>query len=88
MLRLVHNYARACVVCQSNKLELFYPAGLMQPLSVPSQLWADISLDFIEALPKVHGKSVILTVVDRFSKHAHFIALGQPYTASSVTRPS
>jgi len=25
-------------------------------------------MDFIEALPKVHEKSVILTVVDRFSK--------------------
>lgn len=43
-------------------------------------------MDFIEALPRVHGKSVILTVVDRFSKHAHFIPLGHPYTASSVAR--
>ena len=39
-------------------------------------------MDFIEGLPKVHGKSVILTVVDRFSKHA----LSHPYTASSVAR--
>ena len=34
----------------------------------------------------MHGKSVILTVVDRFSKYAHFIALGHPYTAASVAR--
>jgi transposase InsO family protein len=53
---------------------------------VPSRVWADISIDFIEALPKVHGKSVILTVVDRFSKYAHFIPLGHPYTAISVAR--
>ena len=43
-------------------------------------------MDFIEGLPKVHGKSVILTVVDRFSKYARFIALSHPYTASSVAR--
>jgi hypothetical protein len=49
-------------------------------------VWADISMDFIERLPKVGGKSVILTVVDRFSKYAHFIALGHPYTTSSIAR--
>jgi hypothetical protein len=58
----------------------------LQPLLVPSQVWADIIMDFIEALPKVHGKSVILTVVDRFSKFAHFIPLIHPYTTTSVAR--
>lgn len=43
-------------------------------------------MDFVEALPKVHGKSILLTVVDRFSKYAHFIPLGHPYTAASVAR--
>jgi len=81
---LVHDYVRTCAVCQRNKTEALHPAGLLQPLPVPSRIWADISIDFIEALPKVHGKSVILTVVDRLSKYAHFIPLGHPYTASSV----
>ena len=43
-------------------------------------------MDFIEGFPKVGVKSVILTVVDRFSKFAHFIALGHPYTAASVAK--
>ena len=43
-------------------------------------------MDFIEGLPKVHDKSVILTIVDRFSKYSHFIALSHPYTATSVAR--
>ena len=64
--------------CQRNKTETLQPASLLQPLEVPSQIWADISMDFIEGLPKVGGKSIVLTMVDRFSKYAHFIALGHP----------
>lgn len=41
-------------------------------------------MDFIEDLPRVHGKSAILTVIDRLSKYAHFIPLGHLYLASSV----
>lgn len=43
-------------------------------------------MDFIEGLPRVNSKIVILTVVDRLSKAAHFIPLGHPYTATSVAR--
>ncbi|KAF0888484.1 hypothetical protein E2562_014721 [Oryza meyeriana var. granulata] len=49
-------------------------------------VWANIGLDFVEALPKVGGKSVILTVVDRFSKYCHFIPLAHPYTAETVAQ--
>jgi hypothetical protein len=83
---LVHDWVHTCTTCQRNKTLAQQPGGLLQPLEVPSQVWSDISIDFIEGLPKVAGKSVILTVVDRFSKYAHFIALGHPYTASSVAR--
>jgi len=43
-------------------------------------------MDFIEGFPRMGGKSVILTIIDRFSKNAHFIALGHPYMAISVAR--
>ena len=82
----IQDFIRACVVCQRNKVEHLHPAGLLQPLPIPSAVWQDVSMDFIEALSKVGGKSVILTVVDRFSKYAHFIALRHPYSATSVAR--
>jgi hypothetical protein len=43
-------------------------------------------LDFIEGFPKVGGKSVILTVVDWFSKYAHFITLDHPYFVTMVAK--
>lgn len=84
--RLVRDFVRACATCQRNKTEALHPAGLLHPLEVPAIVWTEISMDFIEGLPRVHGKSVILTVVDRFSKYAHFIALSHPYTAISVAK--
>jgi hypothetical protein len=43
-------------------------------------------MDFIEGFPKVGGKSVILTILDRFSKFAHFIMLSHRYSAPSVAK--
>lgn len=85
--RLVQAHVQACVTCQRNKThQTLQPAGLLQTLDVPSLVWADISMDFIEGLPKVRRKSVILPVVDCFSKYAHFISLGHPYTTASAAR--
>jgi hypothetical protein len=81
---IVRDLVRACVVCQQNKVEQLHPGELLQPLDVPSAVWAYIAMDFVEGFPKINGKSVILTVVDRFSKFARFIPLGHPYTTTSV----
>jgi hypothetical protein len=43
-------------------------------------------MDFVVGFPKVDGKSVILTVVDWFSKFAHFIPVDHPYSAVSVAK--
>jgi hypothetical protein len=84
--KLVQEYIRACATCQRNKSEQLHPAGILQPLGIPEMVWSDIAMDFVEGLPRVNGKSVILTVVDHFSKSAHFIPLGHPYSASTVAQ--
>jgi hypothetical protein len=43
-------------------------------------------MDFVEGFPKVGGKCVVLTVVDQFSKMAHFVPLGHPYTTLTVAQ--
>ena len=64
----IKDHIRCCEVCQRTKSDTSKPAGLLQPLPIPDRPWLDISLDFIEGLPKSHGQDVILVVVDRLTK--------------------
>lgn len=47
--------------------------GLLQPVANPTMLWEEIAMDFIVELPKSGGNTLIWTIVDLFSKQAHFI---------------
>ena len=75
-----------CDICQRNKHENVSYPGLLQLLPILEQVWMDISMDFIEGLHKSHGKHVIVVVVDRLSKYAHFMPMSHPYTALDVAQ--
>ena len=69
------DFVKACPVCNQHKTSRQAPAGLLQPLPVPHRPWSHISMDFVTGLPSSEGHTVILTIVDRFSKMAHFVPL-------------
>eukprot|EP00066_Takifugu_rubripes_P011978 XP_011601244.1 PREDICTED: uncharacterized protein LOC105416325 [Takifugu rubripes] len=75
MARDTKDYIAACPVYSRGKASHQPPAGLLQPLEIPRRPWSHIAVEFITGLPPSQGHEVVLTVVDRFSKSAHFIPL-------------
>lgn len=86
MKDFVRKAIREYEVCQRNKNETVAPPSLLQPLPLPDKVWEEISMDFVHGLPTSQEKTVIMVVVDWFSKFAHFVALQHPYTAPKVAQ--
>ena len=82
--KMVREFVRNCTMCQQYKTENVAFPSLLQPLPVPKSIFSDISMDFVEGLPKSSGKDVIMVVVDRLTKYSHFIALVHPFVVSTV----
>ncbi|GJU08846.1 retrotransposable element Tf2 [Tanacetum coccineum] len=83
---MVKQMVRDCDMCQRQKRDLSAYPGLIQPLPISERIWKDVFMDFIEKLPTSYEKSVILVVVDRLSKYAHFHSVSPPFTASQVAQ--
>jgi hypothetical protein len=50
----VQVYVHACDTCQRNKTDHLHPASLLQPLVVPTSVWVDIAMDFVEGFPHIN----------------------------------
>uniref|UniRef100_A0A146SAR5 Gypsy retrotransposon integrase-like protein 1 n=1 Tax=Fundulus heteroclitus TaxID=8078 RepID=A0A146SAR5_FUNHE len=75
LVRDVKDFVSACPLCTQAKVSRRPPSGLLRPLPVPSRPWSCLSMDFVTGLPSSEGNTVILTIVDRFSKMVHLVPL-------------
>ena len=83
----VQDYVKSCDVCQRTKNRTQKPFGLLQPLSVPTQKWESISMDFITPLPKTaRGNAGLFVVVDRLTKLIRIAATPAHVDAPEVFR--
>jgi hypothetical protein len=73
-------YVARCDICCRVKAIHIRPARLLQPLSVPSWKWDDISMDFITSLSTTQKEhDLIWVIVDRLTKIAHFLPIKTYY---------
>jgi transposase InsO family protein len=87
MARDTHLYIKTCESCQCNKSSHERPAGLLQPLEIPTKRWATVTMDFIVQLPKTsRGYDMITVFVDKLTKMAHFVPGRTNYAASDVAQ--
>uniref|UniRef100_A0A8C5PIT9 Gypsy retrotransposon integrase-like protein 1 n=1 Tax=Leptobrachium leishanense TaxID=445787 RepID=A0A8C5PIT9_9ANUR len=82
--RDVKDYITVCEVCTRHKSPKTAPIGLLQPLPIPERPWSHLAMDFIVELPESRGNTVILTVIDRFSKMGHYIPLRKLPSAAEL----
>ncbi|KAL5592954.1 uncharacterized protein BROUX77_001646 [Berkeleyomyces rouxiae] len=86
MRRDVIRYIRNCEVCQRIKSARHSPYGLLKPLTIPQARWTSVSLDFITGLPVSNSFDMILVVIDRLSKMAHFIPCDSSLDAAGFAK--
>ncbi|KAK8957201.1 hypothetical protein KSP39_PZI000337 [Platanthera zijinensis] len=81
MITDIKQYIKTCNLCQKGKRLNHSPFGVLQPLPIPTQIWAELCMDFITHLPLSEGYTNILVVVARLTKGAHFAPI------TTLTRP-
>ena len=68
-------YVNDCVVCQQSKTATTAPAGLLQPIPIPSNRWECVTMDFVGPLPRTQsGHDCIFVSMDKLTKMVHLMA--------------
>jgi hypothetical protein len=85
MKKEIVEYIARCMECQKVKAENRHPTGLLQHLTIPEWKWEVVTMDFIMGFPrtsKMHD--LIMVVVDKLMKAAHFVPLKSMHKATEV----
>lgn len=73
MREAIIDYVKRFIVCQQHKTITSATARLLKPITIPNQVWDEITMDFMEVPPKSGGYDTIWVVVDHFTQYGHFI---------------
>lgn len=65
-------YISSCNIGKETKYLPKAPCELLQPILPLIAIWEAIAIDFIVSLPAYQGNTVIIVVIVRLSKAAHF----------------
>ncbi|GJR65571.1 putative reverse transcriptase domain-containing protein [Tanacetum coccineum] len=80
-------YVSKCLTCSKVKGEHQKPSGLFQQPEIPKWKWENITMDFIDKLPRTSsGHESIWVIVNRLTKSAHFLAVYEDYNIEKLAR--
>ncbi|GJV71552.1 putative reverse transcriptase domain-containing protein [Tanacetum coccineum] len=87
MKKDIATYVSKCLTCSKVKAEHQKPSGLLQQPEIPEWKWENITMDFINKLPRTSsGHDSIWVIVDRLTKSAHFLAIREDYKIERLAR--
>nr|GFC14044.1 putative reverse transcriptase domain-containing protein [Tanacetum cinerariifolium] len=78
-------YVSKCLTCSKVKAEHQKPFGLLQQPEIPEWKWENITMDFVNKLPRTRSvHDSIWVIVDRLTKSAHFLAIRDDYKTKKL----
>jgi len=69
----IRKYCNEYDICHRTKARRHAKHCLLNPLELACKPWTPINAEFFTDLPKSEGATIILGMVDRFPKMAHFV---------------
>lgn len=76
MAKDVNDHVLSCSVCAQAKVPCNFPVGkLDKPLENPQRPWSHIAIDFLTDLLESEGKTMIMVVMDQFSRAIKLLPL-------------